>query len=147
MRLVCHALFFPNRVFFCAFFQPPTLKGKTMTDHNNVYQSRMHSSVSSDIALRRQGAATPDSCGRSAAPCNSVQFDMAAATITTPARILRLPEVMDRVGLRRASIYQHIAAGSFPKQITLGVRAVGWLESEIDAWLAVRINARQLPKS
>ena len=79
----------------------------------------------------------------------SPTFSEAAATITTPApaRILRLPEVIDRVGLRRASIYQHIAAGSPPKQITLGVRAVGWLESEIDAWLAVRINARQLPKS
>ena len=52
-----------------------------------------------------------------------------------------------RVGLKRASIYQHMAAGSFPKQIALGIRAVGWLESEIDAWLAVRIHARVAPKN
>ena len=119
-----------------------------MTDSNNISQSHSPSRIStSDLALRQQGSAAPDSCGRSAAPCNSVQFGEVATTITAPARILRLPEVIDRVGLRRASIYQHIAAGSFPQQITLGVRAVGWLESEIDGWLTSRINARQLSKS
>jgi prophage regulatory protein len=57
-------------------------------------------------------------------------------------RILRLPEVMARVGLRRASIYAQIHNGNFPKQISLGARAVGWLEHEADAWLAARIGAR-----
>jgi prophage regulatory protein len=77
-----------------------------------------------------------------------VQFPHAATAITTPqTRILRLPEVIARVGLKRASIYQHIATGSFPKQISLGIRAVGWLESEIDQWLAVRISARQIQKT
>jgi prophage regulatory protein len=55
-------------------------------------------------------------------------------------RILRLPEVKARVGLCRASIYQRIAIGSFPKQISLGARAVGWLEHEIEAWIAERIR-------
>ncbi len=55
-------------------------------------------------------------------------------------RILRLPEVISRVGLRRASIYLHISKGSFPKPISLGARAVGWLESEIDGWIAARIE-------
>ena len=54
--------------------------------------------------------------------------------------ILRLPDVMRRVGLKHAAIYQMIAQGSFPKQIPLGARAVGWLESEIDAWLTWRIQ-------
>jgi predicted DNA-binding transcriptional regulator AlpA len=40
-----------------------------------------------------------------------------------------------------------MAAGSFPKQIALGIRAVGWLESEIDQWLALRISARQIQKT
>ena len=56
--------------------------------------------------------------------------------------ILRLPEVMKRVGICRASIYQHMAAGVFPKSISLGARAVGWLEHEIDAWLVAKIQAR-----
>jgi prophage regulatory protein len=61
----------------------------------------------------------------------------------TSIRILRLPEVMARVGICRASIYLRIADGSFPKQISLGARAVGWLEHEIDAWLAARIAVRR----
>jgi len=55
-------------------------------------------------------------------------------------RILRLPEVMSRVGLKRATVYLHINKGSFPKPISLGPRAVGWLEGEIDAWVAARIE-------
>ncbi len=60
----------------------------------------------------------------------------------TPIRILRLPDVIDRVGICRASIYQHMAAGLFPKTISLGARSVGWLEHEIDAWLTAKIHTR-----
>lgn len=74
------------------------------------------------------------------------QFVDAAATSTPPGRVLRLPEVIARVGLRKASIYQHIAIGSFPRQVALGVRAVGWLETEIDAWLLARVGARSHPR-
>ncbi len=64
-----------------------------------------------------------------------------STTINTQSlRILRLPEVIRRVGLRRASIYLHISKGSFPKPISLGARAVGWLESKIDGWIG-RIRA------
>ena len=56
------------------------------------------------------------------------------------AKILRLPQVKERTGLSRSSIYQMISAGIFPKQIALGPRAVGWLKSEIDQWLETCIN-------
>jgi prophage regulatory protein len=62
-----------------------------------------------------------------------------------PIRILRLPEVINRVGLKRASIYDAIARGSFPKQIVLSNRAVGWVEQEIEAWLAARIRETRIP--
>jgi prophage regulatory protein len=65
---------------------------------------------------------------------------ISASAVTSAARILRLPDVMSRVGLRRASIYLHMTKGSFPKPITLGARAVGWLESDIDGWIAARIE-------
>lgn len=51
-------------------------------------------------------------------------------------RILRLPDVEDRVGLKRTQIYERIKRGQFPVQMTLsGGRAVGWFEHEIDAYL------------
>lgn len=51
-------------------------------------------------------------------------------------RILRLPQVQSRTGLSRSSIYKRITEQSFPRQISLGARAVGWLESDVDSWLS-----------
>jgi prophage regulatory protein len=45
------------------------------------------------------------------------------------SKLLRLPQVMDRVGLRTTRIYELMGDGSFPKSIRLGERAVVWLES------------------
>ncbi len=55
--------------------------------------------------------------------------------------ILRLPLVKARTGLSRSTIYLRIAEDSFPKPVSLGDRAVGWLESEIEQWLASRVEA------
>jgi len=55
--------------------------------------------------------------------------------------ILRLPAVKARTGLSRSSIYLNIAKGSFPAPISLGERAVGWIEFEIQEWLEERIQA------
>lgn len=56
----------------------------------------------------------------------------------TNARIIRMPQVMEKVGLRRSAIYNMIKRGEFPLQIRLGKSASGWLESEIDAWVSSR---------
>ena len=53
--------------------------------------------------------------------------------------ILRLALVKKRTGLSRSSIYNGIKQGTFPAQISLGPRAVGWLESGIDDWIESRI--------
>ena len=55
-------------------------------------------------------------------------------------RILRLNEVTARTGRSRSSIYADIERGEFPKPIKLGLRAVGWLDSEIEAWIQSRIE-------
>lgn len=52
--------------------------------------------------------------------------------------ILRRPDVQKRTGLSRSTIYAMMQAGAFPKPIPLGLRAVGWAESEIAAWLEAR---------
>jgi len=56
-------------------------------------------------------------------------------------RFIRLPEVITRTGLKRSSIYAAVQAGTFPAQIPLGERAVGWDESEVSAWIESRIQA------
>ncbi len=58
-----------------------------------------------------------------------------------PTRVLRLPRVQARTGLSRSTIYVRVANGSFPQPIRLGARAIGWLESEVDAWIREQIAA------
>jgi prophage regulatory protein len=55
-------------------------------------------------------------------------------------QILRRPMVQSRTGLSRSAIYLKIAQGTFPKPISLGARAVGWLDAEIEEWLFSRIE-------
>lgn len=54
--------------------------------------------------------------------------------------ILRLPSVRARTGLSRSTIYLRISEDRFPRPISLGGRAVGWIESEIDDWLKEQIE-------
>lgn len=55
-------------------------------------------------------------------------------------RILRLADVKARTGLSRSTIYLNVGNGTFPHHISLGARCVGWLESEINGWIAARIQ-------
>ena len=57
-------------------------------------------------------------------------------------RIMRLKEVMTVTGLGRSTIYKYISEGQFPEQISLGARAVGWVDSEIDDWVMSKIDER-----
>lgn len=56
-------------------------------------------------------------------------------------RLLRLPQVTNSTGLKRASIYEQMAANTFPKQVKIGARSVAWRKSEIDAWILSRQHA------
>ena len=70
------------------------------------------------------------------------QWSTAALAITPPIRILRLPEVCKATGLRRAMIYRLQAEQRFPKSVKITEHAVGWVESEVQTWLAARLAAR-----
>jgi prophage regulatory protein len=54
--------------------------------------------------------------------------------------ILRLPAVQAVIGLSRSTIYLRITEGTFPRPVSLGARAVGWLQSDIEEWLRQRIE-------
>jgi prophage regulatory protein len=62
---------------------------------------------------------------------------LAAPPRRTP-RILRLQQIIDKVGLSRATIYRLMECGLFPYNIKIGIRAVGWLESEVEMWITER---------
>lgn len=57
-----------------------------------------------------------------------------------PLRLLRLPDVEQRVGLRRSMIHRLEQAGKFPKRVRISERSAGWVESEITAYIAQRIR-------
>jgi prophage regulatory protein len=64
----------------------------------------------------------------SAASSNSISF-------------LRLPQVKARTGLSRSSIYAMISRGDFPGPVSLGQRAVAWIDFEVDDWISDRVAA------
>lgn len=55
---------------------------------------------------------------------------------------IRITGLTRKTGMARSTIYAAIASGSFPRPIKLGSRAVGWLEDEVDDWLASKVAAR-----
>ena len=60
-----------------------------------------------------------------------------------PHTVLRLPTVKARTGLSRSTIYLRVSRGAFPAPVSLGGRAVGWIEAEVNAWLAAQIKKRR----
>ncbi len=55
-----------------------------------------------------------------------------------PDKIHRLLSTLDATGLCRTSLYDALANKAFPEPVKLGKRAVGWRESDLDAWIASR---------
>lgn len=55
--------------------------------------------------------------------------------------LIRLAQVRRRVPLCRSTIYQMVSRGEFPKPVSIGPRAVAWVESEVDAWAKAKIDA------
>jgi prophage regulatory protein len=58
--------------------------------------------------------------------------------------LLRLPEVIRRTGWNATEIYHGMKAdpAEFPASVPIGKRTVGWVEQEIDNWIAARIKER-----
>lgn len=61
-------------------------------------------------------------------------------------RVNRLPVVIYRTGLSRSTIYLYMSKGIFPASISLGLRSIGWIESDIDQWLEQRVAASKAAK-
>jgi prophage regulatory protein len=57
-------------------------------------------------------------------------------------RLIRIGAVMEVTGLSRSRIYQFIGEGRFPASVSLGGRAVAWVESEVQQWVEGMIGRR-----
>ena len=53
-------------------------------------------------------------------------------------KILRFPEVEEKIGLSRSTVWRLEKTGKFPQRVRIGLRGIGWYESEIDDFLANR---------
>ena len=57
--------------------------------------------------------------------------------------LLRLPQVLERVGLGKSSVYAMIHRKEFPAPIKIGDRISAWDSSAIDAWIEEQIAKSQ----
>ncbi|KAA0888663.1 AlpA family phage regulatory protein [Pusillimonas sp. ANT_WB101] len=53
---------------------------------------------------------------------------------TAPPLFVRMKDLPALTGISRAEIYRKIAAGSFPRPVSLGTRAVAWRIADLQAW-------------
>jgi prophage regulatory protein len=64
-----------------------------------------------------------------------------ADQVISAATILRRKQVELRTGLSRSTIYAWVKDGRFPAPVSLGAKAVGWLQSDIDSWISERVRS------
>ena len=57
-------------------------------------------------------------------------------------RLIKIKEVIKMTSLSRATIYKYMADDSFPKPVSLGTKAVAWVEDEVENWIVEKIEAR-----
>lgn len=72
----------------------------------------------------------------------SAANDPIASPESKPSRLVRLDEVIARVGVGKSAIYARIRAKTFPAPVPLGGGSVAWVEAELDAWIVARIEER-----
>lgn len=65
------------------------------------------------------------------------------ATAVKPGKLLRLPAVEERTGLKKSTVYAGVSAKTFPAPVRLSARAVAWREEEIDRWISERTSKGQ----
>jgi prophage regulatory protein len=60
----------------------------------------------------------------------------------SPPQIVRKADLANQLAVSTKWLERESAAGRFPKPIQLSTRSVGWLLSDVDAWLAAKAAAR-----
>lgn len=130
----------------------PAIMAKSQKRQASVKAASVESPSTSDEPSDKQPVKNPIPAAQREAAVEPASIAPAKAKIPReyPLTLVRLPEVLKRTGLSRSTIYDKMNAKSprydpkFPKQRNLGTSSVGWVESEIDAWLESReVASRQ----
>jgi prophage regulatory protein len=61
--------------------------------------------------------------------------------------LLKIEQVAAKTARCRAAIYAAVKAGTFPKPVKVGTRAVAWVESEIDEFIRSQVAARDAKRA
>ncbi len=56
--------------------------------------------------------------------------------------IIRLKATIQKTGLSKSTIYALLSENKFPKRVQLSARSIGFLEAEIDSWIAEKLSDR-----
>jgi prophage regulatory protein len=108
--------------------------------HGHLFQLNMLQSISSRLTSN----AAKDYNARVQKHMTALQEHQMPINVTLtaaaprPPRILRLHQVAETVGLSRASIYRLMNLGLFPKSVRIGMKAVGWVQAEVEMWIIER---------
>jgi prophage regulatory protein len=71
---------------------------------------------------------------------------MVTPDLSISDRFVGKPEVLRIVGFSQATLWREVRAGRFPAPVPISANRVGFLESEVKAWMADRIGRRASPK-
>lgn len=55
--------------------------------------------------------------------------------------ILRLPDVLEMIGVGRRTLYRWSRNGDFPAPIQLGPNSIGWRRADVEEWIESRPTA------
>jgi prophage regulatory protein len=79
-----------------------------------------------------------------AAPAEIQELAIDPRQVVLGERLLPLPAVQAKVGaLSKSTLWKLVKTREFPAPIRITANRVGWLESEVDAWIArLRLRAR-----
>jgi prophage regulatory protein len=64
--------------------------------------------------------------------------------LTAAQRLIRLRTVREKTGLSKSTIYALVQQDRFPRPLKLGERSSGWIEAEVDSWIAGKVAARRV---
>ena len=88
-----------------------------------------------------RGSATPEARRYQDKSGPVTQSDRTGVLRSGAIRILRLGQVIDITGLRKTKIYELQSEGTFPMRVQITAHSVGWIEEDVQAWLAKRVAA------